>query len=109
MRKFKSGATRDAPIGKLHYAGYLSPFVLRRYAEFMRKHQTQPNGSVRAPDNWKLGIPIEVYLDSEWRHHMEFWSAIEGGGFNEEAACAILFNVMGALHEHLTHGKKFPK
>ncbi len=102
MRSFDGGATRDTDTGKLQYEGFLSPLVLRRYAEFMNKHRKQSDGKLRAPDNWQKGIPLEVYADSGWRHFMDWWgwqrkcwNPREG---IEEALCALLFNVMGALH-----------
>ena len=101
-RQFATGATRDIDTDKLQYEGFLSPLVLRRYAEFMHKHRKQRNGELRAADNWQKGIPLEVYADSGWRHFMDwwgwqrkYWNPKEG---IEEALCALLFNVMGALH-----------
>ena len=105
MRSFDGGATRDTNIDKLQYEGFLSPLVLRRYAEFMHKHRKQSDDKLRAADNWQRGIPLEVYADSGWRHLMDWWgwqrkcwNPKEG---IEEALCALLFNVMGALHEIL--------
>lgn len=101
-RKFSTGATRDTDSGKLQYAGFLSPLVLRRYAEFMHKHRKQSDGKLRAADNWQKGLPLEVYMDSGWRHFMDWWGwqrkwwDLKEG--IEEVLCALLFNVMGALH-----------
>ena len=106
MRSFDTGATRDTDSGKLQYEGFLSPLVLRRYAEFMHKHRKQRDGQLRAADNWQKGIPLEVYMDSAWRHLMDcwgwqrkWWNPKEG---IEEALCALLFNIMGMLHVILT-------
>jgi len=46
MRTFASGATRDADDHKLDFEGFLSPFVLERYAQYMHKHQP--------PKRWDL-------------------------------------------------------
>ncbi|KKL86813.1 hypothetical protein LCGC14_1940950 [marine sediment metagenome] len=111
-RQFPTGATRDTDSGKFQYTGFLSPLVLRRYAEFMHKHRKQRDGQLRAADNWQRGIPHEVYMDSGWRHFMDWWgwqrkwwNPKEG---IEEALCALLFNVSGALHEILKAKLKDP-
>ena len=104
MRKFESGATRDADEDKWDYEGFLSPPVLARYAEYMHNNRVQADGNVRASDNWQKGIPQDAYMKSAWRHFMEWWwcHRIEvHGPMAEEALCALLFNVMGYLHEEL--------
>ncbi|KKN05757.1 hypothetical protein LCGC14_1084100 [marine sediment metagenome] len=102
MRKFNTGATRDTEENKLDYEGFLSPLVLRRYAEYLNKHRVQADGGLRASDNWQLGIPIKVYMKSMWRHFMDLWMGHRSGASSEdrqEALCAVLFNVMGYLYE----------
>ena len=110
MRKFKTGATRDDDTGKLDYEGFLSPTVLRRYANYMHEHREQADGETRSSDNWKKGIKIEAYMDSMWRHFMDVWMAYSimkwTTGKNDasmftlqDQLCALLFNVMGMLHE----------
>jgi len=104
MRTFVTGATRDEDKGKLDYEGFLSPAVLRRYAEFMHKHRIQPDGALRAADNWQKGIPEEAYMKSLWRHFMDIWACWrngEKGALWEEALCAALFNISGLLFETL--------
>jgi len=114
IRQFETGATRDADIDKFDYEGFLSPIVLRRYAEYMHKHCKQSDGKLRASDNWQKGIPILQYMKSKWRHFMGTWSAIrlnqdpEQGPLMledlddlEESLCAELFNTSGMLHEIL--------
>lgn len=112
-RTFATGATRDADTGKLKYEGFLSPLVLRRFAEYMHKCRVRnvPEGeTLRAPDNWQKGISRAVYADSLIRHGMEFWLMHDGyvaydekGTLldEEEVLCAIMFNVMGTLFEKL--------
>ena len=71
----------------------------------MHRHRLQSDGQLRASDNWQKGIPREQYMKSLWRHMMAAWSAHRGlaaGEDVEEALCAMLFNVQGYLHEHLT-------
>ena len=106
MRKFDTGATRDTDEGKPDYEGFLSPLVLERYAQYMGKNRLQADGMLRASDNWQKGIPPIVYMKSAWRHFMEWWilhrkACVKGVAYDvlEESLCALLFNVMGYLHE----------
>lgn len=111
MRTFESGATRDEDGDKLDYEGFLSPLVIRRYAEYLHKHRTQADGKYRESDNWQKGIPIAIYMKSLWRHLVDLWSLHrdylvkdqkDGHDiFQEEALCAIIFNASGYLHELL--------
>ena len=107
VRQFGSGATRDTAEGKLDYEGFLSPAVLERYAQFMHRHRTQSDGTLRSSDNWQKGIPKTQYLKSMWRHFMDVWMHYRSGPHvpidpdRQEALCALLFNVMGLLHEDM--------
>jgi len=105
-RTFDTGATRDTEHSKLDYEGFLSPLVLMRYAEYLDKHRMMKDGSTRDSDNWQKGIPLNVYIKSLHRHYMDMWLVHrrwtpDNGAFMEDAMCAILFNVMGYLHERL--------
>jgi hypothetical protein len=104
MRNFDTGATRDTDEGKLDYEGALSPFVLQRYLQYMTEHQVQADGKTRLSDNWQKGIPRDAYMKSGFRHFMDWWTLHRTGtsfpGL-EDALCALLFNVMGYLHETL--------
>ena len=108
MRTFETGATRDTAQDKLCYEGFLSPLVLKRFAEYMHRHQRQSDGSRRSPDNWQKGIPKGIYMDSAWRHFMDWWGGHRqvGKADIEEAICALLFNAMGYLHELLQRNQK---
>lgn len=106
MRTFPTGATRDDDETKPDFIGYNSPLVVRRYGEYMLKHQRQADGGMRPADNWKAGIPRDAYLSSLARHFLDLWLAHECGEAEsregiEEALCAILFNAQGYLHEVL--------
>jgi hypothetical protein len=104
MRTFNSGATRDDDADKLDYEGFLSPLVLKRYAEYLNQHRVQVDGGLRESDNWQKGMPLATYMKSAWRHFMDLWHHHRGWpcqADKEEAACAVLFNVMGYLHETL--------
>lgn len=104
IRTFSTGATRDTDQNKLDYDGFLSPSVIQRFAVYMHGNRIQSDGSLRASDNWKAGIPIDEYMKSMWRHFMEVWSihqAQDDEADIETALCALKFNVDGMLHELL--------
>jgi hypothetical protein len=112
MARFDSGANRTSDRGKLDYEGFLSSLALKRYAEYMHKHRSTPDGDFRESDNWQLGIPIKNYAKSLWRHFMDAWGFYRGwdwehdADYIEEALCAIMFNAMGWLHEVLKAKKE---
>lgn len=104
MRKTNTGATRDTDNGKHDYEGFLSPLVIERYAEYMTKHRFQADGVIRDSDNWQKGMPKEWYMKSGWRHFFDWWKEhrnLPSKEGLENALCALLFNVMGYLHEHI--------
>ena len=104
IRTFPTGATRATDLGKHDPEGYLSPLAIERYCEYMTTHRVQVNGSLRASDNWQKGIPLEEYVKSLLRHTLDFWRAHRGwapADLMEDAACAILFNISGWLHERV--------
>lgn len=110
VRVFSTGATRDADTGKLDYEGFLSPLVLRSFAEFMHENRYQKDGSLRDSDNWQKGIPLDAYMKSMFRHFMEVWMIHRGLVALDEkgqpvdlvkALNALHFNVQGYQHEHL--------
>ena len=104
-RTFESGATRNSEEGKLDYEGFLSPLVLRRYAEYLNSHRQLEDGTTRDSDNWQQGMPLSVYMKSLWRHLMAAWTEHRGArsGHNaiQVALCAVIFNASGYLHELL--------
>lgn len=105
-RVFVTGATRDTDDNKLAYEGFLSPVVLRAYAEYMHRCRTRnvpPGAVIRAADNWQKGIPRPVYMDSLVRHLMDAWREhrLYGRVLNEDLLGAIMFNVMGYWLEQL--------
>lgn len=106
VRKFDSGATKSSASGKPDYEGFLSPLVIKRYGEYMVKHQLQPDGNLRDSDNWQKGIPKNDYMKSMYRHFMDLWLHHRGYGNIavedlEESLTALYFNVQGYLHETL--------
>jgi hypothetical protein len=103
-RQFSTGANRNGNEDKLDYHGFLSPIVFKRYAEYMHKNRHLEDGTMRDGDNWKKGIPKEVYIECGWRHFHDWW--MESDGYEsregiEEAICGLMFNCMGYLHETL--------
>lgn len=110
IRTFATGATRTSSQGKLDFEGFLSPLVLKRYAEYLDKHRLQADGKLRDSDNWQRGMGLDVYMKSCFRHFMDMWAAHRGAWSTdqEEAICAVLFNAMGYLHEALKQ-KQEPK
>ena len=112
MRKFDSGATRDADTTKFDYEGFDSPLVTKRYAAYMHAHRKQADGTMRGSDNWQLGIPQEAYMKSLVRHMEDL--RLHWDGFADEAVdpdwesvlCAVLFNAKGLLFEHLKRKRK---
>lgn len=120
-RVFATGATRDTDTGKLDYEGFLSPLVLRRYAEYMHRCRTRnvpPGEAIRASDNWQKGITLDAYAKSEIRHTQEFWLLHDGFEARDEKGnlltledvlCAKLFNTMGYLFETLKESVTKPE
>jgi hypothetical protein len=107
-RDFDTGAYRDTEEGKLDFEGFLSPVVLQAYAEYMNKNRLQSNNVLRDSDNWQKGIPIPVYMKSMWRHFFDVWCNHRGVPAKDklkESLCALLFNVMGMLHEIIKEEK----
>ena len=105
VRPFASGANRDTDLGKNDYEGFLSPWVLERYGDYMTRHRVLPDGSLRDSDNWQLGIPPNQYMKSLIRHVFHLWKLHRQVALDREevkdACCAVMFNVMGYLHEEL--------
>jgi hypothetical protein len=111
IRTFATGATRDTDQGKPDFDGFLSPLVLEEYGRYMHKHRVQSDGSLRDSDNWQKGIPRPQYLKSMFRHFLDVWRLHRGYKTTDaktgvkltlrEALTALLFNVMGYLHELL--------
>jgi len=107
MREFDGGATRDCEGDKLDFEGFLSPYALKRFAEYMHLHRSTARG-VRDSDNWQSGMPLEVYIKSAWRHFFAWWEGHRRGVVGgkdvplrevEDALCGLLFNTFGYLHQ----------
>lgn len=104
VRTFGTGATRDLDANKLDFEGFLSPLVMERYAQHMHRARAMADGTMRASDNWQLGIPIGAYMKSLWRHFFDVWKTHRGyptASDIETELCALIFNANGMLHEIL--------
>lgn len=107
IRTFESGATRDTDKGKLDYEGFLSPQVLKRFAEYMHKNRVQSDGSYRDSDNWQKLFGenhYDVCMKSAWRHFHDMWLIHRGESAREDMESAInglLFNVMAYQFKRL--------
>ena len=110
IREWDSGGKRDTDEGKLDYDGFLSPVVLKRFAQYMQKHRTMRDGSIRDSDNWKAGFGdfrehAETCMKSMFRHFMCVWGIHrcdeDETGDLEEALCGVMFNAMAWLHRLL--------
>ena len=104
IRKFETGATRDTDKNKLDYEGFISPVVLKRYAEYLNKHRVQSDGNLRASDNWQKGIPKDQYMKSLLRHVVDVWLNHRGEYVETtepmiDSLMAIVFNALGYAFE----------
>lgn len=107
-REFDTGATRDTDEGKLDFEGFFSPSVMLAFAEYMNRNRKMADGSVRDSDNWQKGIPKDAYMKSMWRHFFDVWQNHRGISTHDDDITnlsALMFNVMGMLHEKLKDGK----
>lgn len=104
IRRFETGATRNNDENQLDFEGFLSPAVLKAFAEYMHRNRRQADGSIRSSDNWQNGIPLDSYMKSLLRHVMDLWMIHRGLPPREDfdaAVGGILFNAMGYWHETL--------
>lgn len=107
MRNYETGATRNSDEGKPQYAKIGDPTIDKAYADYMNAQAVQADGKIRPADNWKKGIPVADYLDSQRRHWHDVWFHLSGHPEQAEekdlvtALCALKFNVDGMLYEVL--------
>jgi hypothetical protein len=104
IRKFDTGATRNTDTGKYDYEGFLHPLVLEAFAAYMHSNRRQRDGTYRDSDNWQKGIPLAVYIKSNWRHFVDLWKSQRGIRVPEGelgASAGVLFNTMGWMLERM--------
>ena len=104
IRKFESGAVRGSG-GKFDFPEYISPYLIFRFAEHMRK-----NAAKYGAGNWKkrstdgtTGIPKEEYFKSLCRHFFMLYTEYTEGIKMEpdtDHLASIIFNIQGLMvHE----------
>lgn len=104
IRKFETGADRDIDDDKIDYRGMFSPLVLHEYGKYMHAKRIRKDGTIRSNDNWKLGFPYKSFMESGWRHFMDWYTEHEGYRTTDGIKAALLglmFNSMGYLHQLL--------
>ena len=74
IRTFDTGATRSSDQGRDDPEGYLSPLAIDRFNQYMTKHRVQPDGNIRASDNWQKGLPLDTLMKGMWRHMLHAWT-----------------------------------
>jgi hypothetical protein len=99
-RDFGTGSVRDQSEGKGRY-DLLEPYAIKRLAQHFE------NGAKKYGDNnWKLGQPLSVYLDSGIRHGFNLLE----GQTNEDHAAAMAWNAMAFIStKHWIDEGKLPK
>lgn len=97
VHDFGTGAVRDSQVGKPDFLDCMSPFAMYRYGEYMAVASAKYGAG-----NWQHGIPVESYLRSLERHLLKLKMQVRYGYDAEpgvDHAAAIMFNIMGLLHE----------
>lgn len=85
IRQFSTGANRNSDNGKLDYEGFNSPLVEKAYAEYLNRHRTLSDGTLRDSDNWQKLFGdkhFDVCMKSGLRHVVDVW--LFHRGFPEE-------------------------
>lgn len=117
MRGGGKDSLRSNLEGKAELVKFLSPLVLKRYGEYMMKHQITEAGEKREGDDWKKSWDQDWWndtlIDSKIRHILDAWLIHDGYEFEarddeEEALCAEIFGAMGRLH-NILHKKYVEK
>jgi len=102
MVYFDSGATRsEEPM--VDPEGFLSPFVLDVYNDYMAKNRKQSDGQIRGSDNWQRGMSKARYMRALYRHWLEAWRAWrDPQGHTDDmiaGLCGVIFNAQGMILE----------
>jgi len=99
-RVFDTGAARSSVEGKVDLEGCLSPLALMEYGKYMLAAEM---GGERVSDNWQLGVPLDSYMKSMFRHFHAVWLKHRGHQKGDIITdlMAMWFNVQGYAHEVL--------
>ena len=107
---------RDTDEDKLDFEGYLSPIVLKRFAQYMHPNRKMKDGSIRDSDNWQAGFGTfrehaQTCMKSLTRHYMDVWGIHRCDKDIkvdlEDALCGVMFNAMAWLHRLLISRRDF--
>lgn len=86
-QKFDTGSVREPAVGK-------GRFDLIPAYSILRLAQHYENGAQKYADrNWELGLPLNRFIDSAFRHLNQFLS----GDRTEDHLAAIMWNVAGYI------------
>lgn len=113
LRQFKTGATRNNADNKLDYEGFINPIVEWAFAQYMHKHRLLEDGTMRASDNWQLGIPQQELMKSAHRHWQDLrliqrdYTVGENGKVVSklDALLGLKFNVDAMIFDELKNNK----
>ena len=113
LRQFKTGATRNNADNKLDYEGFINPIVEWAFAQYMHKHRLLEDGTMRASDNWQLGIPQQELMKSAHRHWQDLRLIQRGYTVEEnnkvvsklDALLGLKFNIDAMIFDELKNNK----
>lgn len=96
ITQFKTGAIRDSQEGKPDFIETISWTALNSYAKYMTGKKVKYGAG-----NFKKGIDDWSYEQSLMRHADKYFrNKYENGKDepNEDHLCALVFNVLGLIH-----------
>ena len=115
LRQFKTGATRNNADNKLDYEGFINPIVEWAFAQYMHKHRLLEDGTMRASDNWQLGIPQQELMKSAHRHWQDLrliqrdYTVGENGKIVSklDALLGLKFNIDAMVYDELKNKRRW--
>lgn len=100
IREFESGATRSDNSNKRDVIGFTSAIADKLYCDYMHKHRVQADGTLRASDNYKKGMPKKAIIESKGRHDLDLRLIYEGykaRGDELDTLCSLRFAIDNLL------------
>lgn len=96
-KEFTTGAVRDASAGKGRFD------LIPAYPLFRLAKLYEAGAKKYAERNWEKGIPTGRFMDSAFRHLMNF----QDGDRSEDHLAAVLWNIAGLIwtEEQVKRGK----
>lgn len=104
IRTFETGASRDVDDDKIDFEAAMSPLAFDAMCRYMHHCRKMPDKTLRPPDNWQKGMPLDSYIKSAFRHFVDWWKCHRGLPGREGIVfglCGLMFNVQGYLHTYL--------